>query len=84
VRPSGPSTTSSTPAWLFIGGGTFAQAWRYADKLGLIGLSGKYKDGIPEDSRFAQQQVEFIEGHRKRTGKEQWDGVTKRDHPFPA
>lgn len=90
-----------------------AQAWRYADKLGLIGplmeqpkynmldrtkveseyahlyretglgltvfspmrqgvLSGKYKDGIPDDSRFAQTQVEFIKGHWQRTGKEAW------------
>ncbi|KAI8624460.1 putative voltage-gated K channel beta subunit [Xylariaceae sp. FL1651] len=96
-----------------------AQAWRYADKLGLIGpvmeqpeynmlnrekveleyahlyrevglgltifsplrqglLSGKYKDGIPDDSRFAQQQVEFIAGFWKRTGKEKWDGVVKQ------
>lgn len=91
-----------------------AQAWRYADKLGLIGpvmeqpaynmltrdkveteyahlyretglgltvfspmkggvLSGKYKDGIPDDSRYAQTQLEFIKGHWKRTGKEKWD-----------
>ncbi|OTB09066.1 hypothetical protein M426DRAFT_316358 [Hypoxylon sp. CI-4A] len=96
-----------------------AQAWRYADKLGLIGpvveqpqynmldrekvereyahlyrevglgltvfsplkaglLSGKYKDGIPSDSRFAQESVEFIAGYWKRTGKEQWDGTVKR------
>jgi aryl-alcohol dehydrogenase-like predicted oxidoreductase len=87
-----------------------AQAWRYADKLGLIGplmeqpnynmldrtkvesefahlyretglgltvfspmkqgiLSGKYKNGIPDDSRFAQTQVEFIKGFWQRTGK---------------
>ncbi|KAF2963355.1 hypothetical protein GQX73_g10217 [Xylaria multiplex] len=91
-----------------------AQAWRYADKLGLIGpiveqpqynmlnrekvelefaklyrevgtgltvfsplaqglLSGKYKNGIPEDSRFAQQKVEFIQGWWKRNGKEKFD-----------
>ncbi|TPX06886.1 uncharacterized protein E0L32_002382 [Thyridium curvatum] len=96
-----------------------AQAWRYADKLGLVGpvmeqplynmidrtkveqefahlyrevglgltvfspmkqgiLSGKYKDGIPDDSRFAQTQVEFIAGYWKRTGKEQWDGVVDK------
>ncbi|EOO01904.1 putative voltage-gated k channel beta protein [Phaeoacremonium minimum UCRPA7] len=96
-----------------------AQAWRYADKLGLIGpvmeqpkynmlertkveteyahlyrevglgltvfsplnqgiLSGKYKDGIPDNSRFAQQSVEFIKGYWKRTGKEQWEGTIKQ------
>jgi aryl-alcohol dehydrogenase-like predicted oxidoreductase len=96
-----------------------AQAWRYADKLGLIGpvmeqpeynmlmrekveleyahlyrevgtgltvfsplrqglLSGKYRDGIPEDSRFAQQQVEFIAGWWKRTGKEKFDETVKQ------
>ncbi|KAI0134694.1 putative voltage-gated K channel beta subunit [Xylariales sp. AK1849] len=93
-----------------------AQAWRYADKLGLIGplmeqpaynmlqrekvetefahlygevglgltvfspmrqgiLSGKYKDGVPEDSRFGQEQVEFVKGFWQRTGKEKWDGI---------
>ncbi|KAK0635929.1 NADP-dependent oxidoreductase domain-containing protein [Bombardia bombarda] len=93
-----------------------AQAWRYADKLGLIGplmeqpqynmlertkveheyahlyretglgltifsplkqgiLSGKYKDGIPDDSRFAQTQVEFVAGYWKRTGKEQFQAI---------
>ncbi|KAH8699718.1 putative voltage-gated K channel beta subunit [Ilyonectria robusta] len=93
-----------------------AQAWRVADRLGLIGpvmeqpaynmldrekvekeydnlyrevglgltvfspmkqgiLSGKYKDGIPDDSRFAQTQVEFINGWWKTTGKEKWDGI---------
>ncbi|KAI1194408.1 putative voltage-gated K channel beta subunit [Nemania serpens] len=93
-----------------------AQAWRYADKLGLIGpvmeqpeynmlsrekveleyahlyrevgtgltvfsplrqglLSGKYKNGIPDDSRFARQQVEFIAGWWKRTGKEKFEEI---------
>ena len=96
-----------------------AQAWRYADKLGLIGpvmeqpkynmlertkveteyahlypevglgltvfsplnqgiLSGKYKNGIPDNSRFAQQQVEFIKGYWKRTGKDQWNDTIER------
>ncbi|KAI0156907.1 putative voltage-gated K channel beta subunit [Xylariaceae sp. FL1272] len=96
-----------------------ASAWRYADKLGLIGpvmeqpcynmlqrekveleyahlyretglgltifsplrqgiLSGKYKDGVPEDSRFAKQEVEFIKGFWQRTGKEMWDGIVKQ------
>ena len=96
-----------------------AQAWRYADKLGLIGplmeqpnynmidrtkveqeyahlyrevglgltvfsplkqgiLSGKYKDGIPDDSRFAQTQVDFVKGYWQRTGKEQWNEVIER------
>ncbi|CAK7219573.1 hypothetical protein SBRCBS47491_003898 [Sporothrix bragantina] len=93
-----------------------AQAWRYADKLGLIGpvmeqpeynmlkrekvelefahlyrevglglttfsplrlgiLSGKYRDGIPEGSRLAQTQVEFIAGLWKRTGKEEFEAI---------
>ncbi|KAI1812604.1 putative voltage-gated K channel beta subunit [Poronia punctata] len=96
-----------------------AQAWRYADKLGLIGpiveqpeynmlnrekveleyahlyrevgtgltvfsplrqglLSGKYRDGIPKDSRFAQEQVEFIAGWWKRTGKEKFDEIVQQ------
>lgn len=90
-----------------------ASAWRYADKLGLVGpvmeqpeynmlkrekvelefahlyrevglglttfsplrlgiLSGKYNDGIPEDSRLAQTQVEYIAGLWKRTGKDEF------------
>ena len=32
-------------------------------------LSGKYKNGIPDGSRFAQTQVEFVAGFWKRTGK---------------
>lgn len=96
-----------------------AQAWRVADRLGLIGpvmeqpaynmidrvkveqefahlyrevgtgltvfspmkqgiLSGKYKNGIPDDSRFAQQSVDFIAGYWKRTGKEQWNAQIER------
>ncbi|KAL7622929.1 hypothetical protein AAE478_006608 [Parahypoxylon ruwenzoriense] len=96
-----------------------ASAWRYADKLGLIGpvmeqpaynmldrekvereyahlyreiglgltvfspmkqgiLSGKYKSGIPDDSRFAQEQVEFIAGFWKRTGKEKWEATVEQ------
>jgi aryl-alcohol dehydrogenase-like predicted oxidoreductase len=35
-------------------------------------LSGKYKNGIPDGSRFAQTQVEFIAGFWKQTGKEQF------------
>ncbi|VBB76448.1 Putative voltage-gated potassium channel subunit beta [Podospora comata] len=35
-------------------------------------LSGKYKYGIPPDSRFAQTQLEFISGFWKRTGKEEF------------
>ncbi|XXH03604.1 hypothetical protein Hte_010009 [Hypoxylon texense] len=41
-------------------------------------LSGKYKDGVPPDSRFAQEQVEFIAGYWKRTGKEKWDSVIEQ------
>lgn len=96
-----------------------AQAWRYADRLGLIGpimeqpsynmlnrqkvekefahlyrevglgltvfspmrqgiLSGKYRDGIPDNSRFAQSSVEFISGFWKRTGKEEWNGIIEQ------
>ncbi len=96
-----------------------AQAWRFADKLGLIGplmeqpnynmldrtkveqefahlyretglgltvfsplkqgiLSGKYKDGIPDDSRFAQHQVDFVKGYWQRTGKDQWNEIIKQ------
>ncbi|KAK8920824.1 Putative voltage-gated potassium channel subunit [Metarhizium anisopliae BRIP 53293] len=97
-----------------------AQAWRYADKLGLIGpvteqpaynmlqrekvetefahlyrengglgltvwspmrqgiLSGKYKDGIPEDSRFNQTSVEFIKGFWGRTTKDTWNGIIEQ------
>ncbi|CAK7245861.1 MAG: hypothetical protein STHCBS139747_007465 [Sporothrix thermara] len=93
-----------------------AQAWRYADKLGLIGprhgtaedsilkrekvehklahlyrevglglttcsplrlgiLSGKHRDGIPEGSRLAQTQVEFIAGLWQRTGKDEFEAM---------
>lgn len=38
-------------------------------------LSGKYKNGIPDDSRFAQTQVDFVKGYWKRTGKEQWEQI---------
>lgn len=96
-----------------------AQAWRYADKLNLIGplmeqppysmmnrdkverefshlyretglglttysplnkgiLSGKYKDGIPEGSRFSQTQVDFVGGFLKRTGKDKWDEMVQQ------
>ncbi|KAK5987156.1 putative voltage-gated potassium channel subunit beta [Cladobotryum mycophilum] len=96
-----------------------AQAWRVADRLGLIGpvaeqppynmldrgkveeeyellfrehklgltvyspmkqgiLSGKYKDGIPENSRFAQSGLEYIAGYWKRTGKETWDAIVEQ------
>ncbi|KEZ40726.1 putative voltage-gated potassium channel subunit beta [Scedosporium apiospermum] len=41
-------------------------------------LSGKYKNGIPDDSRFAQTQVEFVKGFWKATGKEKWDGIIKQ------
>jgi len=96
-----------------------ASAWRWADKLNLIGplmeqprynmlerfqvereyahlyrevglgltvfspmrqgiLSGKYKNGIPEGSRFAQTQVEFIAGFWKQTGKEEWQAIIEQ------
>ncbi|KAK0385030.1 hypothetical protein NLU13_7508 [Sarocladium strictum] len=96
-----------------------SEAWRIADKLGLIGpvmeqpsysmldrakvesefahlyrehglgltvfspmrqgiLSGKYKNGIPDDSRFAQTSVDFINGWWKRTDKATWEGIVKQ------
>ncbi|RYP64508.1 hypothetical protein DL769_006646 [Monosporascus sp. CRB-8-3] len=96
-----------------------AQAWRHADRLGLVGpvveqpaynmldrdrvereyahlyrevglgltvysplkqgiLSGKYRNGVPAGSRFAQEQVEFIAGYWKRTGKDTWDAVVQQ------
>lgn len=96
-----------------------AEAWRVADKLGLIGpvmeqpsysmlvrekveaefatlyrehglgltvfspmrqgiLSGKYKNGIPDDSRFAQTTVDFVNGWWKRTDKATWEGIIKQ------
>lgn len=96
-----------------------ATAWRYADKLGLIGplmeqpaynmldrqkvelefghlypetglgltvfspmrqgiLSGKYKNGIPDDSRFGQTSIEFINGYWKRTDKKTWEDIVEK------
>ncbi|CAH0015998.1 unnamed protein product, partial [Clonostachys rhizophaga] len=96
-----------------------AQAWRYADKLNLIGplmeqpaynmlerqkvereyahlyretglgltvfsplqkgiLTGKYKNGIPEGSRFAQTQLEFIAKFHKNNPKEKWDAIIEK------
>ncbi|KAI6784418.1 voltage-gated potassium channel subunit beta-like protein [Emericellopsis cladophorae] len=96
-----------------------AQAWRYADKLGLIGplmeqpaynmlnrekveleyahlyretglglttfsplnkglLTGKYKNGIPDDSRFAQTDVPFIKDFLSKNPKEKWDPVIRQ------
>jgi len=96
-----------------------AQAWRYADKLGLIGpvmeqpaynmlnrekvereyahlyretglglttfsplnkglLTGKYKDGIPENSRFSQTDVPFIKSFLKDNKGDKWDAVIKQ------
>ncbi|OAA57430.1 voltage-gated K+ channel beta subunit [Niveomyces insectorum RCEF 264] len=93
-----------------------AQAWRYADRLGLVGpvmeqpeynmlkrekverefahlyrevglglttfsplrlglLTGKYRDGVPADSRLAQTQVAFIAGLWKSLGKEAVDQI---------
>jgi aryl-alcohol dehydrogenase-like predicted oxidoreductase len=90
-----------------------ATAWRYADKLGLIGpimeqpqynmlvrqkvegdferlyeeiglgltifsplktgiLTGKYNDGIPEDSRLGTSKDKFVQGMNKRIGDESW------------
>ncbi|KAK0672463.1 putative voltage-gated potassium channel subunit beta [Cercophora samala] len=38
-------------------------------------LSGKYKSGIPPDSRFAQTQLEFISGFWKRTGQDEFQAM---------
>lgn len=38
-------------------------------------LSGKYKNGIPDGSRFAQTQVEFIAGFWKQTGKAEFQAM---------
>jgi aryl-alcohol dehydrogenase-like predicted oxidoreductase len=45
-------------------------------KQGL--LSGKYDNGIPPDSRFAQEQVDFIKGYLQRTGKETFDAMAEQ------
>lgn len=42
-------------------------------RLGL--LTGKYRDGVPADSRLAQTQVAFIAGIWKRLGKEHIDDL---------
>lgn len=96
-----------------------ASAWRYADRLGLVGpvmeqpcynmlqrekvetefahlyrevglgltvfspmrqgiLSGKYKDGIPEDSRFSQKEVEYINGFWQQTDKAKWEAIVQQ------
>jgi aryl-alcohol dehydrogenase-like predicted oxidoreductase len=96
-----------------------AQAWRYADKLGLIGpvmeqpaynmldrvkveqeyahlyrevglgltvfspmrqgiLSGKYNDGIPDGSRMANEDIQWVNGFWKRTGKDTWTGIIEQ------
>ena len=93
-----------------------AQAWRYADKLGMIGplmeqpaynmlarekvekeyahlyretglgltifsplnkgiLTGKYKNGIPKDSRFAQTEVPFVSSYMKQNAGDKWDAI---------
>jgi len=90
-----------------------ATAWRYAERLGLIGpvmeqpqynmlartkvetefvhlyeevglgltifsplkigiLTGKYNEGIPEDSRLGTSNDNFVEGMKKRFGDEDW------------
>ncbi|KAF4126286.1 putative oxidoreductase (related to aryl-alcohol dehydrogenase) [Geosmithia morbida] len=97
-----------------------AQAWRYADKLGLIGplveqpaynllnrekverefahlygeqgglgltvfsplnkgiLTGKYRDGIPEGSRFSHTDVPFVARFLRENEGDKWDAVIKR------
>lgn len=102
-----------------------AQAWRFADKLGLVGpvmeqpsysmlerakverefahlyrevglgltvfspmaqgiLSGKYKDGIPADSRFAQTNNALIRKLLQNWGEEKWESVLHRVNKLEA
>ncbi|PNP52580.1 hypothetical protein THARTR1_06927 [Trichoderma harzianum] len=116
IIDSGKAFYWGTSEWTAV---EIAEAWRVADRLGLIGplmeqpayhmlnrqkvegdyeilyrehglgltifsplyqgiLSGKYKNGIPDDSRFAQTQVAFIAGYWKRTGKEVWEGYIEK------
>lgn len=96
-----------------------AQAWRQADRLGLVGplmeqpaynmltrdkvelefvhlyrdpglgltvfsplkqgiLSGKYRDGIPKDSRFAQTVNGTASGRRKRAAVDGWEELVEK------
>lgn len=116
IIDSGKAFYWGTSEWTGV---EISEAWRVADRLGLIGplmeqpaynmlnrtkvegdyqflyrqhglgltvfsplyqgiLSGKYKDGIPDDSRFAQTEVPFIAGYWKRTGKEAWQEIINR------
>lgn len=116
IIDSGKAFYWGTSEWTAV---EIAEAWRVADRLGLIGplmeqpaynmlnrakveaeyeylyrqhglgltvfspmyqgiLSGKYKAGIPDDSRFAQTQVAYVAGYWKRNGKEVWDGIIEK------
>lgn len=96
-----------------------AQAWRYSDKLGLIGpiiekpaynmldrvkveqeyahlcrevglgltvfspmrqgiLPGKYSDGIPGDSRFANEEIKWVNGFWKQAEKDTWTAIIEQ------
>lgn len=97
-----------------------AQAWRYADKLGLVGpvmeqpcynaldrqkvegefahlyreiglgltvfsplrqgiLSGKYRNGIPDDSRYGSKEIGFINNWWSREGaKKEFEGLVAK------
>lgn len=39
-------------------------------KIGI--LTGKYNDGIPEDSRLATSKDKFVQGMNKKFGDEDW------------
>ncbi|RYP67164.1 hypothetical protein DL771_007392 [Monosporascus sp. 5C6A] len=41
-------------------------------------LSGKYRDGIPAGSRFAQEQDEFVPGYWRPIDKDAWDAVVQQ------
>ncbi|EGX96263.1 voltage-gated K channel beta subunit, putative [Cordyceps militaris CM01] len=41
-------------------------------------LTGKYRDGVPDDSRFAQTSVQYIAGFWKNVGKEGWDKIVEQ------
>lgn len=38
-------------------------------------LSGKYRDGVPSDSRLAQTKIDRIAGFWKETGKEKFQAI---------
>ncbi|KAF5559879.1 potassium channel beta subunit [Fusarium napiforme] len=41
-------------------------------------LSGKYSDGIPGDSRFANEEIKWVNGFWKQTGKDTWTAIIEQ------